>query len=289
MTIEGYAPFEDSQTWYRIDGEWPLPAGAPAPLVVLHGGPGATHDYLLPLTGLAHGGRAVVMYDQLGNGSSTHHRDRGGDLWTVELFVRELANLLRHLGIEERYHVLGQSWGGFLAQEYALTQPRGLLSGRHETAGTAPSELHSGRALQAHPASNEVLAAGYTYVIGCRNSERRIDRILDGSYRFRVNGPGGCINSWRYGVGCARVCIHLHVGRRGAMFIKRVEYDDIAICRYGFWGHIAGFTSECFTADSLRALRCTIPQVHLPFIGYISRVAQVSAVSRHGGEAGIRY
>jgi L-proline amide hydrolase len=128
MTTEGYADFEGSQTWYRIDGAWPPRPDAPAPLVVLHGGPGATHDYLLPLADLGRGGRAVVLYDQAGNGNSTHHRDRGGDYWTVDLFVRELANLVQHLGIGDRYHVLGQSWGGFLAQEHALTSPPGLRS-----------------------------------------------------------------------------------------------------------------------------------------------------------------
>jgi L-proline amide hydrolase len=123
---EGYADFDGHRTWYRVDGE--LRADGPAPLVTLHGGPGATHDYLLSLTDLAREGRAVVFYDQLGNGNSTHLPDRGADFWTVELFVRELANLLEHLGIADRYHVLGQSWGGFLAQEHALTQPRGLQS-----------------------------------------------------------------------------------------------------------------------------------------------------------------
>jgi L-proline amide hydrolase len=92
---------------------------------VLHGGPGATHDYLLSLADLAEG-RAVVHYDQLGNGRSTHYPDRGADFWTVDLFVRELHNLVDSLGIADRHHVLGQSWGGFLAQEYALTQPPGL-------------------------------------------------------------------------------------------------------------------------------------------------------------------
>ncbi len=131
MTTEGYADFDGHQTWYRVDGDLRAGAGAPAPLVVLHGGPGATHEYLLPLADLAEprlGGRAVVLYDQLGNGRSTHLPDRGADFWTVELFVRELANLLRHLGISDRYHVLGQSWGGFLAQEHALTHPAGLQS-----------------------------------------------------------------------------------------------------------------------------------------------------------------
>jgi L-proline amide hydrolase len=130
---EGTVPFdlgdETAETWYRLTGELPDgSADGPAPLVVLHGGPGAAHDYLLALTDLARDGRTVVHYDQLGNGRSTHLPGRGADFWTVELFVRELHNLVEALGIAGRHHVLGQSWGGFLAQEYALTQPPGLRS-----------------------------------------------------------------------------------------------------------------------------------------------------------------
>lgn len=124
--MEGVAPFDGYETWYRVEGDL---GGERAPLVTLHGGPGATHVYLHPLADLAAAGRAVVFYDQLGNGNSTHLPERmgDGDFWTPELFVRELTNLVEHLGLE-RYHVLGQSWGGFLGQEYALTQPPGLLS-----------------------------------------------------------------------------------------------------------------------------------------------------------------
>ncbi len=125
---EGTVPFridgDAAETWYRIVGE--LEADA-APLVTLHGGPGMSHDYLLPLTDLA-GDRAVVFYDQVGNGRSTHYPERGGDFWTVELFLRELGNLLEALGIADRHHVLGSSWGGFLALEYTLMQPAGLRS-----------------------------------------------------------------------------------------------------------------------------------------------------------------
>jgi L-proline amide hydrolase len=120
---EGTVPFEDGETWYRVTGE-----GDATPLIVLHGGPGATHDYVLSLTDLARDGRAVIHYDQLGNGRSTHFPDRGADFWTVDLFVRELHNLVDALDLRSGHHVLGQSWGGFLAQEYALTQPEGLRS-----------------------------------------------------------------------------------------------------------------------------------------------------------------
>jgi L-proline amide hydrolase len=123
MSSEGAVAFRDWQTWYRVVGDGPRP-----PVVVLHGGPGATHDYLLSLAGLA-GDRPVVFYDQLGNGRSTHLPQTAGDggFWTPELFADELDNLLEQLGIG-RYHVLGQSWGGFLAQEHAFRRPPGLLS-----------------------------------------------------------------------------------------------------------------------------------------------------------------
>ena len=124
FTVDG----ETHRTWYRITGSLPTTGDdGPAPLITLHGGPGATHDYLLSMTDLASDGRAVVHYDQLGNGRSSHLPERGADFWTVDLFVRELANLVVALGIGE-HHVLGQSWGGFLAQEYALTAPPGLRS-----------------------------------------------------------------------------------------------------------------------------------------------------------------
>lgn len=125
---EGEVAFAGHKTWFGVMGELAPSSSAPAPLVVLHGGPGATHDYLLPIGELAAAGRPVVFYDQLGNGRSTHLPDRGAEFWTVQLFVDELANLIDSLGLGERYHVLGQSWGGFLAQEHALTQPAGLLS-----------------------------------------------------------------------------------------------------------------------------------------------------------------
>jgi L-proline amide hydrolase len=129
QTREGTLQFElengeIAETWFRITGD---PETGGAPLVLLHGGPGATHDYLLSMTDLA-AGRAVVHYDQLGNGRSAHYPERGADFWTVDLFVRELHSLVSALGIADRHHVLGQSWGGFLAQEYAFTKPAGLRS-----------------------------------------------------------------------------------------------------------------------------------------------------------------
>jgi len=121
----GSIAFGEWQTWYRVTGDLD---GAKTPLVVLHGGPGAAHNYTLRIAGIAAQGRAVIHYDQLGIGNSTHLRDRGADFWTIELFLAELDNLLGALGLAERYHVLGQSWGGMLAAEHAVRRPAGLRS-----------------------------------------------------------------------------------------------------------------------------------------------------------------
>ena len=97
---EGFAPYGDYQTWYRITGD--LKSGKP-PLIVVHGGPGCTHDYVDSYKDVAESGRAVVHYDQVGNGRSTHLPDKGGDFWTVAFFKAELHNLIDHLGIREAY------------------------------------------------------------------------------------------------------------------------------------------------------------------------------------------
>lgn len=120
---EGYLPFRDYQTWYRVTGDL---AGPKTPLVVAHGGPGCTHDYVDSFRDLAATGRAVIHYDQLGNGRSTHLRNKGADFWTIELFLAELDALLAHLGIAGRYALLGQSWGGILSSEHAVRRPAGL-------------------------------------------------------------------------------------------------------------------------------------------------------------------
>ena len=103
--------------WYRRVG------GGGIPLLVLHGGPGAGHDYLEPLEGLAPD-RAVVVYDQLGCGQSDQPDARS--LWRMERFVAEVGTVWRALGLEQ-IHLLGQSWGGWLAIECMLTHPPGVV------------------------------------------------------------------------------------------------------------------------------------------------------------------
>lgn len=116
-------PFRDFRTWYRMTGR--PHEGRPA-VVVVHGGPGSTHDYLANLAVLARLGWPVVHYDQLGNGGSTHLPDAGADFWTVDLFLDELATLLARLDIADDYVLLGHSWGGPLVAKHAADRPPGL-------------------------------------------------------------------------------------------------------------------------------------------------------------------
>jgi L-proline amide hydrolase len=116
---EETVPFRQWTTWYRIVGD----VGARAPLICLHGGPGSSHHYFARLEELAERGRAVVLYDQVGCGSSSRPP---ADELDVGVFVEEVANLRARLGLDRAF-VLGTSWGGMLAMEYALTQPDGLL------------------------------------------------------------------------------------------------------------------------------------------------------------------
>ena len=120
---EGFIPFRGFQVWYRIVGE--RDESGKLPLLTLHGGPGAAHDYLEPLEALAATGRRVIFYDQLGCGRSDKPHDPS--MWTVGLFVEEVAAVRQGLGLN-RIHLLGQSWGGMLAMEYSMTMPSGLAS-----------------------------------------------------------------------------------------------------------------------------------------------------------------
>lgn len=112
-------------TYTKVVGD--LSTHAKRPLIVLHGGPGSTHDYMLPLSVLASSGTPVVFYDQFGAGRSTLLPEKMGDtdFWTEDIFVKEFFNVLEYLKIEE-YDLLGQSWGGMLASRIATGQPKGL-------------------------------------------------------------------------------------------------------------------------------------------------------------------
>jgi len=117
---EGYLDYLGYRTWYRVAGDLALDA---VPLLALHGGPGSTHHYFAPLEGLALD-RRVVVYDQLGCGSSDRPRVVE---WSVAVFRDEVDAVRSQLGLE-RIHLLGTSWGGMLALEHVLSGAEGIVS-----------------------------------------------------------------------------------------------------------------------------------------------------------------
>jgi proline iminopeptidase len=94
-------------------------------LLCLHGGPGGTHDYLLPLSDLARYGYRVVFYDALGCGRSD--LPPGPELFTLEHDLRVLEKVRRSLG-GERIHLMGSSYGGMLALAYSTRHSDQLIS-----------------------------------------------------------------------------------------------------------------------------------------------------------------
>lgn len=124
MVKEGYIDYLGYKTYYRIVN----PDGHKTPLVLLHGGPGSTHNSHEIFDPLAYDDdRPLVMYDQIGCGKSSVEGSHK-ELWHQETWANELINLREQLGLKE-IHLLGHSWGGMLAIIYLCDcNPEGVKS-----------------------------------------------------------------------------------------------------------------------------------------------------------------
>jgi len=118
---EAMVPVEGGRIYVRVNGA--LDNGRP-PILMIHGGPGGTHASFLAALPLVDE-RAVILYDQLDSGRSDHPDDPAN--WRVSRFVDEVDAIRRALNLS-RLHVLGASWGGTVALEYAARRPAGLAS-----------------------------------------------------------------------------------------------------------------------------------------------------------------
>ncbi len=112
---EGFATVPGGKIYWRKFG-----SGGQTPLLTLHGGPGSSHNYLLPLQALADE-RPVIFYDQLGCGRADAPDD--DSVYTIQRSVDEVDAVRAALGLD-RVVLLGHSWGALLAVEY-LCQGRG--------------------------------------------------------------------------------------------------------------------------------------------------------------------
>lgn len=111
---EGYFQVDDYELYYRKFGS------GDDVLLGVHGGPGMPHDYLAPLVRHAGDDRTVYLYDQFGVGRSDTPAPGDFDRYTVEHYRDELDAVRRAIDPAGSFTVYGQSWGGMLAQEYAL-------------------------------------------------------------------------------------------------------------------------------------------------------------------------
>lgn len=94
--------------------------GKGKPLVVLHGGPGLTQDYLHPYFDRLAENNLVLFYDQRGCGKSIGEGDE--DTITLEAYISDLEAIRSAFNLS-KISILGHSWGGFLALNYAIAHP----------------------------------------------------------------------------------------------------------------------------------------------------------------------
>jgi proline iminopeptidase len=134
---------------------------APVKVLLLHGGPGFSHDYLecfedfLPSAGIE-----MYHYDQLGCGLSDHPND--DRLWTIARYTDEVEAVRKGLGLDN-FILYGHSWGGMLAIEYALKYGKHLsrLVVSDMTAGIAAYIEHVNAIRRALPAADQATLAKY--------------------------------------------------------------------------------------------------------------------------------
>lgn len=115
---EGFISVKDGKLFYRM-------AGKGLPLIVLHGGPGLSQDYLLPQLYKLAENNLVIFYDQRGSGRSLETKLDEEHI-NIDQFVEDLETLRTSLGFD-KFILMGHSWGGLLAMQYAVDYQENLI------------------------------------------------------------------------------------------------------------------------------------------------------------------
>jgi proline iminopeptidase len=254
---EGRVAVPGGTIWYRIVG-----AEKPGtPLLTLHGGPGAGHDYLLPMAALADQ-RPVVFFDQLGCGKADNPAD--DNVYTIQRSVDEVDAVRRALGLS-KIHLFGNSWGSMLAIEY-LCQGRGagveklVLSGALASVPQASAGMQrlidalpggKGRRLHELEASGQQASPEYMEIVNlfyarhlCRADPPPPEIVktietLSRSNAYRVlNGPNeftivGKIKDWDRRADLGRI--------KNPTLLTTGEYDEVTLdCHETIKAGVAG-------------------------------------------------
>ncbi len=148
--------------------------GNGVPMVLLHGGPGATHHYFHPSFSQAKNFAKIIYYDQRGCGISDYKKGKG---YSIEQAVDDLESLRQSLNIN-KWVVLGWSYGGVLAQSYVAKYPNSvsgliLVCSGVAAMGFAPDLLRI-------CSGNQMKHAQY--------QQLNIDKLLDGGQRVQRAG-----------------------------------------------------------------------------------------------------
>ena len=116
-------PVGDFKVWTKRFGNNPK-----IKILLLHGGPAMTHEYMECFeTFFQRQGFEFYEYDQLGSYYSDQPKD--SSLWTIDRFVEEVEQVRQAIGADSsNFYILGNSWGGILAMEYALKYQKNLKS-----------------------------------------------------------------------------------------------------------------------------------------------------------------
>jgi proline iminopeptidase len=114
-------PLGEFKVWTKRFGNNPK-----IKVLLLHGGPASTHEYMECFeTFFGREGFEFYEYDQLGSYYSDQPKDNS--LWTTERFVEEVEQVRQAIGADSsNFYILGNSWGGLLAMEYALKYQKHL-------------------------------------------------------------------------------------------------------------------------------------------------------------------
>ncbi len=115
---EGFISVKDGKLFYRT-------AGNGLPLIVLHGGPGLDQEYLLPQLYRLAENNLVIFYDQRGSGRSLETKLDEKHI-NIDQFIEDLETLRTSLGFD-KFILMGHSWGGLLAMQYAVDHQENLI------------------------------------------------------------------------------------------------------------------------------------------------------------------
>ena len=230
----GHIDVPGGKVWWMRVG-----SGPKTPLLLVHGGPGAGHNYLLPLKVLADE-RPVIFYDQLGCGRSDISKDPA--LYTVARSVQELDAVRKALGLD-RIVLFGQSWGAQLAMEYFATRggpgvERLALCGAYASSvqfsdGTKRLQTANEQLLNRGDVSSVQDLIAPSYVVHVRGTDlRALDTIRQSVTELRTACPDLHVSVQVVDGDRRQSCLAAHPSRYGQFSALRTQRRAFLLLRF---------------------------------------------------------